>query len=47
MSGLNLLSKIIEILSCAFGDLGWNTTGITVISSPPNMGASGVFVGLD
>ncbi|CAF4097271.1 unnamed protein product, partial [Adineta steineri] len=31
----------------AFGDLGWNTTGITVISSPPNMGASGVFVGLD
>ncbi|CAF4148654.1 unnamed protein product, partial [Adineta steineri] len=25
----------------------WNTTGITVISSPPNMGASGVFVGLD
>ncbi|CAF1483712.1 unnamed protein product, partial [Adineta steineri] len=47
MNDLNLLFKIIEFLPCAFGDLGWNTTGITVISSPPNMGASGVFVGLD
>ncbi|CAF1484101.1 unnamed protein product [Adineta steineri] len=31
----------------AFGDLRWNTTGITVINSPSNMGASGVFVGFD
>ncbi|CAF0883814.1 unnamed protein product [Adineta steineri] len=29
------------------GDLRWNTTGITVINSPPNMGASGVFVGIN
>ncbi|CAF0772303.1 unnamed protein product [Adineta steineri] len=40
-------TKTTTPISCVSGDLRWNTTGITVINSPPNMGASGVSVDIN